>query len=264
MPTKTDTQRSLTDIEMALAKHFDYTKNTIVFNVRGESWLFPLTHEADMLVVGKDRKLCEVEIKRSYADFCADFEKRHLHDSTESVGIERFYYAIPEGILQKAVKVLEKNQAVPSGIITYDEDLNISVHKVLFSTRPENEGQTMMSTYMLAHPWSSSIRTGEPAVMVLKGAVMLNLKHESINFLFSRGARPLFTEQLMELQRLGCMRQIALREKQTKLEKKLAKESIIQSYENKIWILETTLREYRRRFKEETGDEIDEKELIYG
>ena len=264
MPSKNDTQRSLTDIEIALARLFDYMKNTVVFNVRGESWLFPLTHEADMLVVGKDRKLCEIEIKRTYADFCADFDKRHLHDSTDSIGIERFYYAIPAGIHQKAVKVLEQERAVPSGIITYDEDLKMTVHKVLFSTNPEMEGKSYGSTYIQAYPYNSSLSCGGVNVLLLKNAIKLDFRDGFPNLLFNRGARPLFTEQLIELQRLGCMRQVALREKITKLEQKLAKESIIQSYEDKICNLETILNEYRSRFREETGYQLDEKEILFG
>ena len=73
-----DTSLPLAAIEVSLARYFDFAgDNVVAFNVHGDSWLFPLTHEADMLVLLKDRHLVEVEIKRTWSDFLADFKKKH-------------------------------------------------------------------------------------------------------------------------------------------------------------------------------------------
>ena len=76
-----DTNRTLYEIEVALAKlpEFDYRKNIVVFNVQGISRLMPIYHECDMLVCSKSGYLTEIEIKRSWSDFLADFKKKHNH-----------------------------------------------------------------------------------------------------------------------------------------------------------------------------------------
>ena len=265
MPKRQDTNRNLTDIELALAKYFTYEKNVIVFNVRGESWLFPLTHEADMLVVGKDRRLTEIEIKRSWQDFKADFEKNHLHDSTDSVGIERFIYAVPDSIFEKIPDFLQEKKVVPSNVITYDENLNVRCYKVLYSMSPEMEGRSLGSTYVQAWPWDTSLMASDTAKLFLeRKAIRLRFTDRYPTLLFRRGARPLYTEQLQELMRLGCMRQVALRRKISELDRKLNKKAIIQSYEDRITNLETVLREYREQFEKEVGYKLDEKEVLFG
>ena len=48
-----DTQRSLYEIEVALAKssYFNFVKNIIAFNVNWISYKLPIWHECDMLVL---------------------------------------------------------------------------------------------------------------------------------------------------------------------------------------------------------------------
>lgn len=74
----TDTHRTLYEIEVALAKFptFDFRKNIIAFNVNGWSERLPIQHECDMLVCSKSGYLTEIEIKRSWTDFLADFKKK--------------------------------------------------------------------------------------------------------------------------------------------------------------------------------------------
>ena len=72
-----DTSRSLYEIEIALAKKFEYLKNIIVFNVIGESEDLPIGHECDCLVLSKSGYLTEIEIKRSWQDFLNDFKKKN-------------------------------------------------------------------------------------------------------------------------------------------------------------------------------------------
>ena len=124
-----DTNRSLYEIEVALAKHFEYLKNIVVFNVVGWGADVPVEHECDCLVISKSGYLTEIEIKRSWADFLNDFKKTHLKREDS---IKYFYYCIPEKLSEKAYdkldEVIESNKDFDySGIILYDEDLNITV-----------------------------------------------------------------------------------------------------------------------------------------
>lgn len=120
-----DTKRSLYEIEVALAEHFQYLKNVVAFNVNGWSGVLPIFHECDMLVLSKAGYLTEVEIKRSYSDFLADFKKKHHH---ESELIKFFYYAVPDCLLEKVRAFLHENDSFPrDGIIGYDEVLNVRV-----------------------------------------------------------------------------------------------------------------------------------------
>lgn len=123
-----DTERSLYEIEVALAKHFEYLKsNIVVFNVIGESYDIPINHECDCLVISKAGYLTEIEIKRSWSDFLNDFKKRH---KVKEPSIKYFYYCVPEKLRDKVYDRLDeevnKNEGFNySGVITYDEDLNL-------------------------------------------------------------------------------------------------------------------------------------------
>lgn len=121
------TKRSLLEIEIALSKHstFSFLRNILAFNVLGEGSEFYIGHECDMLVLSKSGYLTEIEIKRSWSDFLADFKKGHNHDSEL---IKYFYYCIPEDLLDKAYDKLQELDVDYSGIITYSENLNIQLH----------------------------------------------------------------------------------------------------------------------------------------
>lgn len=73
---------------------FYFGQNIVVPNV---DWGF-LNHEADLLVMSKRRYLTEIEIKRSWSDFLADFSKEHHHYDSK---LSHFYYAVPVSIAQK-------------------------------------------------------------------------------------------------------------------------------------------------------------------
>jgi hypothetical protein len=125
-----DTNLSLNQIECAIARYFDIQKNIIVCNV---SYGF-LPYEADMLILSKSGYLTEVEIKRSYSDFCADFKKDKVAHNADY--IKNFYYAVPKRIAQKCVSAFCKNvgnpdldisnpKVRPAHFMTYDENGNI-------------------------------------------------------------------------------------------------------------------------------------------
>ena len=120
------TKRTIGEIEVALAKKFDYIRNLVVFNVNGWSEKLPIYHECDMLSMSKRGYLTEVEIKRTWSDFLADFKKTHKHDNRGI--IKYFYYCIPKDMLEKAYDKLSENNVTYSGIITYNEDLYFETH----------------------------------------------------------------------------------------------------------------------------------------
>ena len=87
-----DTKLTLEQIETLITGYVDspfyIRKNIVVPNV---DWGF-LNHEADLLVMSKARCLTEVEIKRTWSDFMADFKKKHTHYDPK---LSHFYYAVP-------------------------------------------------------------------------------------------------------------------------------------------------------------------------
>lgn len=111
-----DTVFTITQIELALAQYFNYRANLIVPKV---SWGL-LDHEADLLIMNKTGYLTEVEIKRSWADFLADFRKKHTHDDPK---VSWFYYAVPASIASKCLeKLAEVDPMGKWGLLSYDYD----------------------------------------------------------------------------------------------------------------------------------------------
>ncbi len=120
-----DTNLTITQIEVGLAKYFDSRKNIIVPKV---SWGL-LFHEADLLILSKNGYLTEVEIKRSWSDFLADFRKRHNHDDPK---VSWHYYAVPESILEKCkAKLAELDQRRKWGLISYTEYDGMCIPKII-------------------------------------------------------------------------------------------------------------------------------------
>ena len=64
-----------------------------------------LQYEADFVVVSKSGYLTEVEIKRSYSDFLADFKKKHSHDAEQ---VYYFYYCVPRMYCSESNRYLER------------------------------------------------------------------------------------------------------------------------------------------------------------
>lgn len=126
-----DTKRSLYEIEVALAKsdYFNFVKNIVAFNVNGWGGNLPIQHECDMLVLTKAGYLTEIEIKRSWSDFLADFKKKHKHES-EGI-IKKFYYAVPYSIAVKVFNYLVENNISCDGVLYYTEDLDIRFYSLI-------------------------------------------------------------------------------------------------------------------------------------
>lgn len=126
-----DTERSLYEIEVALAKsdYFNFVRNIVAFNVNCWGGELNLWHECDMLVLTKSGYLTEIEIKRSWSDFLADFKKKHKHES-EGI-IKKFYYAVPYSIAEKVFNYLVQNNISCDGVLYYTEDLDVRFYRLI-------------------------------------------------------------------------------------------------------------------------------------
>lgn len=91
----------------AVVRMFNPTRYNCIVNV---SYGF-LNHEADLLVMNKNCRLYEVEIKTSLADLKADFKKSHGHEDKK---VERLYYAVPYSLLEKAQKSIPAQYGIIS------------------------------------------------------------------------------------------------------------------------------------------------------
>lgn len=92
---KADTTLTIEQIETLITGYQDspfYIRSNIV--IPNCNWGF-MNHEADLLVLSKANRLTEVEIKRTWSDFMADFKKKHTHDDPK---LSHFYYAVPISI----------------------------------------------------------------------------------------------------------------------------------------------------------------------
>lgn len=98
------TDMSVHDIEKMIADHYGIRSNLIVPNV---SWGFFNGHEADLVVITPVGYLTEIEIKRSWSDFLADFGKREYHDDPR---ISAFFYAVPECMVEPCKEYLNDTE----------------------------------------------------------------------------------------------------------------------------------------------------------
>lgn len=123
-----DTKLSIEEILVALHGSCIWNKRSDMF-VPNLSWGL-LNHEADLVIVNKTGYLTEVEIKRSWEDFKADFKKKHTHNNER---VYRFYYCVPVSILDKVKEFLlkvvkeDKSRKNPSALISYTEDGRVKI-----------------------------------------------------------------------------------------------------------------------------------------
>ena len=96
-------------------------QNIVIPNV---DWGF-LSHEADLLVINKNKRLIEIEIKRTWADFMADFKKSHTHYDKK---LSYFYYAVPASIGQRVFDWLYEGQYKAKYYYDYSDVLGYSDH----------------------------------------------------------------------------------------------------------------------------------------
>lgn len=117
---------SINEIELAIMQYedFDFQRNLMVF--RAKEWSNVVNHECDCLMMSKSGYLTEIEIKRSYADFLADFHKTHEHNDP---AISQFYFLIHDSFKEKAFEKLVELKKVPDKIYTYNDKCEIKEWK---------------------------------------------------------------------------------------------------------------------------------------
>ncbi len=94
------------EIELGVVWRYDPRRYLIIPNIKDG---LGLRHEADLILVRNETNYCfEIEIKRTIADLKKDFTKKHGHIDRQN-RIKELYYALPTGLLDKAVPIIEEN-----------------------------------------------------------------------------------------------------------------------------------------------------------
>lgn len=134
------------DMEVAVAKHFDFRRNMIVLRV---AWGLGI-HECDLLILSEAGYASEVEIKISKADLRRDAQKKHTHESDL---IKAFYFAVPEKLRDCAIEEIP----IGAGLLIVKEISSTdrhSYHKVYVERspilRPGSRAFTREERYQLA------------------------------------------------------------------------------------------------------------------
>jgi len=97
-------------IKLCIAQYFRYNRQckliTLERSVPRLGWYCP-----DILIVNKDRKIIEVEVKISLADFKADAKKRiwKTRDTGKVKMPHQFYYGIPAELEEKIKPIMRKD-----------------------------------------------------------------------------------------------------------------------------------------------------------
>lgn len=113
------------DIEIAVAKNFNYRQNLIVPNV---FWGLGFNHELDVAVMTPARYLTEIEIKTTASDLRRDLKKDHHHASPK---IRRHFFAVPESLQELALEL-----APPGwGVLSYREHYMVQVRAATSNPR---------------------------------------------------------------------------------------------------------------------------------
>lgn len=110
-----DTTLSINEIILALRNCGLWNKRSDIM-IPNLSWGL-LPYEADFVVISKSGYLTEVEIKRSWSDFLADFKKKHKHDAEQ---VYYFYYCVPEKITEQVVEYLRQKE-LPLAVLSYND-----------------------------------------------------------------------------------------------------------------------------------------------
>ena len=116
---------TIEEIELSLmnSELFNFRQDLMVFRVSDFSGI--VNHECDCLIMSKSGYLTEIEIKRSYSDFLADFKKRHTHQDPH---LKAFYFLVHESFAEKAKEKLIELKHIPSGLLVYDDNAKISFY----------------------------------------------------------------------------------------------------------------------------------------
>lgn len=117
------------EVEVALMRHFDFTKKIIVPNITRVSRI--LIFETDLLVLTKAGFAHGIEIKVSLSDFKKDFQKSHIkmlkqqhYFKRDFEKLKHFSYAFPEKLLDFAKENVDERFGLYS-LIRIDERISV-------------------------------------------------------------------------------------------------------------------------------------------
>ena len=119
------TELTVKDIQARLAEHWGIRNHIIVPNV---SWGL-LDYEADLLIMNKTGYVTEIEIKRSWSDFLADFKKDENAHKSEL--IYQFWYCVPDELYKDCIEKLKEvypDSLDRPNVISYSESGVLNFH----------------------------------------------------------------------------------------------------------------------------------------
>lgn len=119
------TELTVKDIQARLAEHWGIRNHIIVPNV---SWGL-LDYEADLLIMNKTGYVTEIEIKRSWSDFLADFKKDENAHKSEL--IYQFWYCVPDELYKDCIEKLKEvypDSLDRPNVISYSESGILNFH----------------------------------------------------------------------------------------------------------------------------------------
>lgn len=177
---------SIEKIELGVMNYrdFNFRQNLMVFRVTDISNI--VNHECDCLILSKSGYLTEIEIKRSYADFLADFKKNSGRGHSTDSHIKAFYFLVHESFSERVRKYLEEDKKLPEAIYVYDDRGVIVNHISQFQMKEDIGKKCGCSPYLVS------------------GLNWFSCWHSP---------KKLFIEEQFQLARLGSMRYRTMTEK---------------------------------------------------
>ena len=180
--SKLDTSLSVAQIQLALHNSGLWNKRSDIM-VPNLSWGL-LPYEADFVVLSKSGYLTEVEIKRSWADFKADFNKSHRHDDER---IYHFFYCVPVAIFPKVKDFLVERLKM---------EMETTRNNVL---NMDDKTKEVFLKNILNHPKL-------PAVLTFDEYGNVKAAGFGYSGAYRNNCRKLFIEEQLQVARLGCLR----------------------------------------------------------
>ena len=114
------TKLEVSDIQLALYNSNQWNKRQYLF-VPNVSWGM-FSYELDLAIMSKDGYVTEIEIKRSWEDFLADFKKKHTHNDER---VYYFAYCVPESLADKVCEYINnkfEDENERPAVFYYNED----------------------------------------------------------------------------------------------------------------------------------------------
>lgn len=132
-----------TEMEFAISRRFDVRTHLMVPNI---SWgLF--SHEADMLVVRESGYCLEFEIKRSFADYKADFKKRKWKNGSSN-RIKEFYYTFPAELWHKRENDIRTLLPDFAGVLVIYNGEGFPTSKIARDAKPNSKSIPLSKSQM--------------------------------------------------------------------------------------------------------------------